>query len=753
MLMNTGRNGLAGSGDRLWRRNEVGICIGTGIASIVIFCMVSHIWNMDLNVPLSYSGDVSGLLIMIKSVLREESWWHFGGLGAPFHTNRWRMMMDGSLPNAIMFSIAKITKSVGYGINLYYILSYGLSGICTYYMLRKAEVQIKFSVVGAVLYALIPGHYQRGEGHIYVGSCFAIPLIIVSAMNLFSGKMCKPEYASREKLTAKELAASAGREQKFGLLFLMMVSFCTIYYGVFSLMLLTFCAVYCSIMKRQWRHLYYYLQFVFVEIICVLFIYLPQVIADRWDPLAEKVNIVTRALQDVEFYGGKMIQYILPVAGHRLAPLARLRQLYDATFPLNNENGMASLGIVMTIGFLAALLALFFSKEKCLEQYETYGKIELFLFLMSTIGGLGVIVGFINYNLRCYNRFSYFVGAVAMIVSMRLLQNFCLWMQNKRNASVLVSYLLCLLVLGLGIFDQTSAGMKYTRKIGESVEAEYHNDEKFVNQIENLDKKAKILVFPIMNGQQAAVGTTSEGVFTDYNDQLLFLHSNASSWSTGGQPGDAGERWLNWLQKFDAETQVEVAAIAGFSGIAVYYGGYEAERLNLLLSKLEETAGPPAIVHESGTWAYYSLGHVCKMIMGKYSAEKLEELKNKYLYEYSSWVAEYNVDNLYTTSAVETPDEITLTKGTCQYGPYNTFQAGLYSVEIYGSNLDDAEFDCYCNTGDRFFEIALEEVRNDYVRYSVRFVTDTDLIEFRTHNESDSEVTVKKIEVNKAKQE
>ena len=252
-----------------WHMNkcEIGISLCTGMLAIVIFCIVSHIWNMDLNVPLSYSGDVSGLLIMIKSVLREETWWNFEGLGSPFHTNMWRTLMDGMIPNAIIFSIARITKSVGYGINIYYILSYGLYGTCTYYMLRKMGIMKRFSVIGAILYAFIPGHYQRGEGHIYVGSCFTIPLIIVAAMNLFTGKMCKAEYILKERLTRKELMRSNSREQNLGLLFLAVVTFCTIYYGIFSLMLLTFCAVYSSITKKQLRHLYYYVQYVFVEIV------------------------------------------------------------------------------------------------------------------------------------------------------------------------------------------------------------------------------------------------------------------------------------------------------------------------------------------------------------------------------------------------------------------------------------------------------------------------------------------------------
>lgn len=137
-------------------KGEIGICLGTGLFTIFLFCILSHVRNMDLSIPLSYEGDVSGLLVIIKSVLREESWWNFDGLGAPFSTNMWRMLQDGVIPNLIMFFIAKVTNNVGYGINTYYIISYGLYSSCTYYMLRKAGIKKKFSVTGAVLFAFIP---------------------------------------------------------------------------------------------------------------------------------------------------------------------------------------------------------------------------------------------------------------------------------------------------------------------------------------------------------------------------------------------------------------------------------------------------------------------------------------------------------------------------------------------------------------------------------------------------------------------
>lgn len=497
-------------------------------------------------------------------------------------------------------------------------------------------------------------------------------------MNLYKGKMCKYEYAEKEKLTLKELISSNSREQNLGLLFLAIVTFCTLYYGIFSLMLLTFCAIYCSITKKQLRHLYYYVQYVLVELISLTILFLPQMIANIFDPCVEEVTVVTRFLNEVEWYGGKLIQYILPVSGHRISILAKLREIYDSTFPLVNENSFASLGLVMTIGFLVALLTCFFNKDKFLEKYEMYGKIELFLFFVSTIGGLGVIVGFINYNLRCYNRFSYFIGAVGIIVSMNLLQDICCWIEDKKKITKTVTYLLCALILGIGIFDQTTLGMQYTQEEGQNLKIRYYNDAKFVKEIEEYEgQDADILVFPVMNAQEAVLGITKEGCSTSFNERILFLHSSTSDWSVFSSAGEAGERWLNWLENFSVETQAEIAATVGISGIAIYYGGYGTEQLNMHLTKLNEIVGPPCIVHDSGTWAYYSLGNLRDIMIERYSEEEVEELKKKYLYDYNSWTNIYNVNNLYTTSAVQSAENIILTKGTIQYGPYHKFDAGF----------------------------------------------------------------------------
>ena len=207
---------------------------------------------------------------------------------------------------------------MGYGINLYYILTFGLSAACAYYMLRKCDIKHEHAMVGAVIYALIPGHIQRGESHILVGSCFAIPLIISTGIDILHGNACKEEYSKIEKLRFKDLMRSNSREQIKGLFFLAVVSLCTIYYGIFSLMYLTFCVFICLVNTKKVRNIFYYIEYVIVELVCVTLTYLPKVLADNLDPIMEDVSMVTRYLSDTERYAGKLIQYVMPASGHRI---------------------------------------------------------------------------------------------------------------------------------------------------------------------------------------------------------------------------------------------------------------------------------------------------------------------------------------------------------------------------------------------------------------------------------------------------
>jgi len=574
-----------------------------------------------------------------------------------------------------------------------------------------------------------------------------IPLVVVMAVNLAEGRMCKSNYIQKEKLTFAELLKSNSKEHYVGMFFLMLVTFYTLYYGIFALMILTFCMVYNVVDSKRLRSMYYYFQYCIIEIVCIAVIYLPQVLANRFDPVMEEVDIITRTLGDSEWYGGKLVQYLFPISNHRISILAELRQRYDGAFPLVNENSTSTLGAVMAIGFVLGILVCFFQKWKFATKIETYGKIELFCFFASTIGGFGAIVGLINHNLRCYNRFSFFIGAFAIVISMKLLQELIGWLNKKCSNTVLmniIQWLICVSVLCLAILDQTTEQMAYTAEFGETILSQYQEDEKFVKKIEEYEgAEANILVFPIMNGQQAAVATTKEGINTEYKEQMLFLQSSTSNWSTNSKAGEQTERWLNWFGKIDTRKQIEIAALTDFSGIAVYHAGYSDEMLAKVITSIESLLGQPVIIHNNGEWTYYSISSVKSNLLRNYTEEDKQEMSNRFLYEFEDW---YRYDagyNLYTTSGIVKNENIVLNYDAWQYGPYDSYSKGLYEVSVYGEGLENAVFECISQG--ELYEIAIVEQSDTVVRYYVMLEKDIAFIEFKTHNLSDDEILVSHI--------
>lgn len=610
-------------------------------SAIIVFCMVVNIWNMDLSIPLCYGGDISGLLGILKAFLRDENWWNFDALGEPFGTNEWRQLWDGIIPYMIMIPVLKVTHRIGYGVNFYYIVSFGLSAICAYYMLRKCKVGRDLSFAGALVYAFIPGHIQRNEPHLFVGSCFAIPLIVTTGFFLYEGDVCKEKYKNKEKLSFLQLLQSNNKDQLLGLLFLFLVSLSTIYYGIFALMYLTFCTLMWFARSRKFRAFFYYIEYVVVELLCIVLVYLPKILADRFDPLMAYPEYISRMRNDVELYAGKMIVYILPIVGHRIKLLSAIRNIYDTSyFTLRNENAWSSLGLVMSIGFMAGIIVCFFGTEKTHESLKKYGKIELFFLLLSAVGGISAVVGLFDYNLRCYNRFSFFIGAVGTVLFFELIE----WIVRERGLANDKKYyartLFAIIVAAVAIYDQTSVSMTYSKEYGKVIKDQYESDEKFVKGIEEYEgENADILVFPVMNGQESAMGSTREGHQTGYCTDMLFPQSKTSDWSTGSKSGEKGERWKDWLEKQEEEKQIEIAAIAGFEGIAICCDGYEKELLVKVRKILRNALGKPDIVSKDGKWEYYSVADEMDTMFSSVSDEEMKNLHTMYVDEFDKGVA------------------------------------------------------------------------------------------------------------------
>lgn len=180
--------------------------------------------------------------------------------------------------------------------------------------------------------------------------------------------------------------------------------------------LLSFAVMYICFDKKQIRHIYYYLLLCITELVCIIIMYFPLIISNILDENYEKISVVTRVMGDTESFGLKLAQLILPITNHRIDFLAKIKEIYNTSFPLINENDMSTLGIIMAVFFLLSVLVPFFNLYKKNKIIEICGKMNLFIFCLATVGGIASIIGMVNHNIRCYNRYSFFIGVFSIIV-------------------------------------------------------------------------------------------------------------------------------------------------------------------------------------------------------------------------------------------------------------------------------------------------------------------------------------------------
>src|SRR5439155_3297028 len=98
---------------------------------------------------------------------------------------------------------------------------------------------------------------------------------------------------------------------------------------------------------------------------------------------------------------------------HKLPPLAGLRARYDATTPLVNENGKATLGLIGSAGFLLLLARLLCRRraDDAAAPKDGLAVLNVFAVLLAGIGGFGSLFGLlVSPQIRAYNRISIFMA-------------------------------------------------------------------------------------------------------------------------------------------------------------------------------------------------------------------------------------------------------------------------------------------------------------------------------------------------------
>lgn len=540
--------------------------------------------RLDLNVPLWYTGDGLSHSWLMKRLI--EGWAlsneHSGyPFGSDFHD--YPGADTGSL--VLMKLLGLINGNFATVFNLYYLGGFGVCFISAFVVLRALRLERPYAALGALLFTFMPFHMMR-ISHLFYTWYFVAPLYFYAALRIAEGKLFEGKFNHRP--LAKLLSAVG----------LMLMASFGVYYALFGVLVFVTVA-FAGLCRSDWRPF----RSAVIASCCVVLGVALNIAPNLAYQRAHGANpeVANREIANGEVYGFKLMQLLLPRAGHRSSTLSGLAARYEASTPLVNENSTAALGMLGALGFAGML---------CVAASATAGRrldrrlgllalIVVVLFLFGTIGGLGSLFSItVSSSIRGWNRISVFLGFGALAGLMLLLQNWLsVRLQGRRLA--LGSAALCAALAGIGMWDQSGAVCTACRVL---MEQEVKQNQNFVAAIEAaLPKGAAVYQLPYM----AFPEVPQLHQMSVYDHMRGYLHSKDLHWSYGGMKGRAGDRFFRNLAEQPMEQQLATIAKLGFTGIYLNRNGYADNGAAAVASLTALTGAAPALTRADGQVVFF----------------------------------------------------------------------------------------------------------------------------------------------------
>ncbi|PKL60178.1 MAG: hypothetical protein CVV33_03990, partial [Methanomicrobiales archaeon HGW-Methanomicrobiales-4] len=139
------------------------------------------------DVPFTYDGDGLEYNLLTKTMI-ETGWWLENPMvGAPDKLEMYDYPVGSNLDLLIMKILSICSGNYAIVMNMYYILGFFLTAICSLYVFRQIQISYPVAVFGSVLYSFLNYHFYR-LGHFNLVSYFMIPLIILVILWILQGE-------------------------------------------------------------------------------------------------------------------------------------------------------------------------------------------------------------------------------------------------------------------------------------------------------------------------------------------------------------------------------------------------------------------------------------------------------------------------------------------------------------------------------------------------------------------------------------
>jgi phosphoglycerol transferase len=594
-------------------RHERRAELAWGAAAVAVTCIVTflalHLWDADMRVPFSYGGDAGQNQLIVKSVLDHGWYEHNPDLGAPFGLKLYDfpVVSGDNLQIVLMKAIGVFTNDSALVINLFFLLTFPLTAAIAYACTRLLSLSRPASAAVAVLFAVLPAHFIRGENHLFIQAYYAVPI---------------GAYLALRALDPAPVAWRARRTLALILGACLVVGSAHVYYAAFAMSLLAVAAV-IRLVGGPRRSAITAAVFLALVGTVVVANHLPNI---NYQHQHGKNRATQRPASEAESYGLKVAAMVLPVAHHRLHPLAKLRSRYDDDGTQLQEGDPQALGTVGTIGFVGLLvfgLAVLVDRRRRFDPPPLVvglAALTIAAVVIGTVGGFSSVFSYVvTAQLRAWGRISVFI-AFFSLVAVALAGDRLVPRVGRHDALAVLAAIVL-----VGCLDQTNGSSKPAYA---SVQADYRSDAAFVKQIEQrLPAGAAVYELPyepFPEPQPQWIPGSGP-----YDLARGYIHSHDLRWSYGLMKGRLGD-WNAAVMQLPPALLAQAVVTAGFSGIYLDRQGYADNGRHALEGLTEETSETP-IDSPNGRLAFLDLRAYAQRLRGQHTPSEMAALRDRVL--------------------------------------------------------------------------------------------------------------------------
>ncbi len=535
------------------------------LVSFAAACVLFQVWQRPFGIPINYGhGDEMTDLAILRTFKEGHWWFTIPRLSAPFGLDFRDFPVGGeNLQLFVLFLFTRVL-SIGATYNLYLLLSYPLVAVAAYAALRQFPIQRGAAAVSAFLFAFLPYHQWRAQGHL-LRTTYITPAIGVVAIMWFV-----TWRASLRKPSADATSAGAWRRDRLIVLSVAAVVIGSIdeQQATFTILLVLLVGLAVVLARRDFMPLL--LACAFSAIIgAALLANNAGYLSSRFENGPNR-EAAARVISDQDRYGLRTAYLLLPITGHRIPALANLKSDAVAEIPPGEDSQalgfvFASMFLLGGLAALAAGLGVVRDRSGFLRQVARYGALQWTAVALGSAGGLSLIFTFRGFEvLRTWNRISVWIGFLSAVILGFGLTALARRLDRRRTTPVVMATVLGLVAV-LGWLDSTPAAQPI------SDTAVWKSDAAFYHQVE------------AMMGKGAAIYQLPFSVFPESPPQASMpqfaqlggmIVGGTLRFSSGAMRGRPSGEWSETLSVLPPEAGVGIAASSGFDGVVVDRRGY-----------------------------------------------------------------------------------------------------------------------------------------------------------------------------------